>query len=165
MTSSPGPKPSAATLRIRPSRSYCRAWNGPGEAVKGDALDRRAEAGHRCATFMVLVSCSSMCSDAVVGDDVGDVEHQVHPDLVLGPAVRDGKVAREDGRVEREPPFAGFVHEFVEAERAVVHGPAQRALGGGDAVDCQCRAGDAGTRQGPVPGDADFDGGAAVLGA
>ena len=33
----------------------------PGEAVKGDALDRRAEAGHRCATFMVLVSCSSMC--------------------------------------------------------------------------------------------------------
>ena len=35
---------------------------GAGEAVKGDALDRRAEAGHRCATFMVLVSCSSMWS-------------------------------------------------------------------------------------------------------
>ena len=33
----------------------------PGEAVKGEALDWRAEAGHRCATFMVLVSCSSMC--------------------------------------------------------------------------------------------------------
>ena len=38
-----------------------------GEAVEGDALDRGSEVGHAATAFMVLMSCSSMCSVSVSG--------------------------------------------------------------------------------------------------
>jgi hypothetical protein len=57
----PGSVPLGGDLADQPLEVVLAAVERAGEAVQGDALDGSAEA-HAATAFMVLVSCSSMCS-------------------------------------------------------------------------------------------------------